>query len=129
LLSFWKDESGRYSGQSLCPVPLYRPYYMHLYYTSTVHNKRRNFGAKFKILKLSNRLSVLMPSVLLYIPYMSIYKITRWLLRYAPRFQEKIWQKKIDKKKFKKKNFFKFFLAIGIWGMPAKIFGGLGPLV
>jgi hypothetical protein len=34
-------------------------------YHNTLHNKRRNFGAKFKILKLSNRLSVLMPSVLL----------------------------------------------------------------
>jgi hypothetical protein len=41
--------------------------------------------------------------------------------------------KKIDKKNFQKKKFFIFFLAIGvlqpIWGMLAKIFGGLGPLV
>jgi hypothetical protein len=56
--------------------------------------------------------------------------ITRWLLRYA------ISYKNVTKKKFRKFSvefFFKFFMAIcvpqPIWGMPAKIWGGLGPLV
>jgi hypothetical protein len=70
---------------------------------------------------------------------MSNYKITRRMLRYAPRFHKKNLEK--NRKKnftiffliFRKMFFFKFYLAITvphqIWSMPAKIWGGLGPLV